>query len=50
MRRPIKVKGLRQRADKTWTVDDKTPAPLKAGKHKKAARLEKAWRSKSKGA
>lgn len=48
MKRPIKVKGLRQKPDGSWTVIDKTPAPLKAGKHKKAARLEKAWRQKSK--
>ena len=48
MKRPIKVKGLRQKPDGSWTVTDSTPKPLKQGKHKKASRLEKAWKAKSK--
>lgn len=33
--------------DKEWKRKG-APKPLAAGKHKKAARLEKAWRAKSK--
>lgn len=48
MRRPIPVKGLRQKPDGSWTVVDKTPKPLQGNKYRKAARLEKAWKEKSK--
>lgn len=41
----------RQYVDKTGRViwhADSTPAPLRKGKHAKAARLAKAWKAKSK--
>lgn len=48
----MKLKGIRidgyKLKDGALSKSDKTPAPLRKGKHAKAARQAKAWKQKSK--
>jgi hypothetical protein len=48
----MKLKGIRidgyKLKDGALSKSNKTPAPLRKGKHAKAARAEKAWKAKSK--
>ena len=48
----MKLKGIRidgyKLKDGALSKSDKTPAPLRKGKHAKSARQAKAWKAKSK--